>query len=65
MDNNLEVFMKRWILSLISVVSILGLMACASSADSDYETLREKCRNQPSLPECQDDVEDDVSNDAF
>ncbi|MBQ3778815.1 MAG: hypothetical protein II835_12220 [Fibrobacter sp.] len=53
--------MKRWILSLVSLVSILGLMACSAPADSDYETLHEKCKNKPSLPECQDDVQEDDS----
>jgi hypothetical protein len=52
--------MIRKILSSLIVVSALGLVSCSAPADDDYETLREKCKNKPSLPECQDeDVPED------
>jgi len=44
----------RKLLSLLIVTSVLGIVACAAPDDADYETLREKCKNQPQLPECQE-----------
>ena len=52
----------RKLLSLLIVTSVLGIVACAAPDDADYETLREKCKNNPSLPECQDDVQEDDSS---
>ena len=45
----------RKLLSLLIVTSVLGIVACAAPDDADYETLREKCKNNPSLPECQEE----------
>ncbi len=57
--------MKRVFLGMFLAVSLCSFVGCAAPDDSDYETLREKCQDNPSLPECQDEVEDDTSNEAF
>lgn len=45
--------MRKFFGSLI-VASLLGIIACAAPDDADYETLHEKCKNEPQLPECQE-----------
>lgn len=57
--------MKRVLLGMFLAASLCNFVGCAAPDDSDYETLREKCRDNPSLPECQDDVVEDDSNDEF
>ena len=57
--------MKRVLLGLFLAMSVCGFVGCAAPDDSDYETLREKCKDRPSLPECQEDVVEDDSNNDF
>ena len=54
--------MKRVLFGLFLAVALCSFVGCPAPDDTDYETLREKCRNHPSLPECQDDVEEDNSD---
>ncbi len=57
--------MKKILLGLFLAISVCGFVGCNEYEDNDYETLREKCKNRPSLPECQEDVNDNSSDEAL
>ena len=44
--------MKRVLLGLFLAMSVCGFVGCATSDDSDEESLRERCYAEPQLPEC-------------
>lgn len=68
MDNNLEVFMKRVFLGALVAASLLGFTGCAEYEDSDSESIREQCMEDPHLPFCQEtpsNPADDGPSDDF
>ena len=55
--------MKRFFVGFLLVVSFCGLIACAEyEEDENYESIQEQCKKDPSLPICDEPIDDIEDN---